>query len=490
LRNPEVDSDTLSSVDRRNTIKKMAALGVVGVSLLTWNSTTTNLFSRALSEAFTQSANPQSAAYYPLYPTGMNGKGYGCNVNDTLNGAIKTYSDAIGMKMVRARGVVGDTYVSQVYPENEYYTTLVLDWVGVQKYSGKTAWTLSDWDNYVTKMFSTRPYVHSWEIFNEPQVPGNRASGSYIAADGTTNGIAKAYYNMCKNAWNINHSMRPKANDQIIALGGAYLYEDWAIKNYYNEGIFSDSPMGMWVQALWNGGGIGPNALAPYCNAISVHGYSNKVNILSAYPVQENGCCPGTQCKYTVGEIWRNMLAFYNSWTKKQIIVTETGLPMSGLTGDNLTNQALFVTEAMNLYSSLSYVDIIYWYNLVGLGYQNSILFDFGLFNSNSPYFRPAATNFSVFSIVSDATVGVLPIIASPRENVKVSLGGWPSDDVVTVTDVGPAGWTNASIRISCGSSGSGSSSYTVPNRAGAGTHKITATDSLGKKATTTLTII
>ena len=103
-------------------------------------------------------------------------------------------------------------------------------------------WTLSDWNASVRDALDIYPYIHEWEIWNEPN---NYQSGYQ-------NNTPLNYFNMIKSAGTIIHSKYP--NDTVVCFGG----EDPNGVQPYSSGF-------EWWQTVWDYGA------SKYCNAVSVH---------------------------------------------------------------------------------------------------------------------------------------------------------------------------------------------------------------------------
>lgn len=205
-------------------------------------------------------------------------------------------------------------------------------------------WTLDQWNASVYNAVADYPEVHTWEIWNEPLIQ------NFVS--GYENGSALDYFNMVKSASQIIKSRDP--NDTIVCFGGPQVFP---FSTFQAEYQFS-------VQ-VWSYGA------SSYCDAVSLHAYSEPYYDLNQ-PVYSSGATLAQEYNYTLG-LMENL-------TRKPIWVTETGIPSDNWTAglnNSLQNQATFLEQDMNLFSSHPFVARVYWFHLFGNGSDG----DFGLLN-------------------------------------------------------------------------------------------------------------
>ncbi len=213
-------------------------------------------------------------------------------------------------------------------------------------------WSLNDWNASVRNAISTYPFIHVWEIYNEPQLP-TYYSGIY-------NGSPYVYYLMLKGAYKIIE--QNNSNDTVLCLGGDNLF----LGNMQGSAYDYE-----WAKSLWS-----YNA-SRYCTAISLHAYSDMLML--------NSYIPGTNM--TMQNEFLMYLNLYENLTQKQIWITESGIPSNNAAGTNglnntLLNQARYLNGSFGLFLSKPYVKAVLWFHLVG-STSNGYSFDYGLFYKN-----------------------------------------------------------------------------------------------------------
>lgn len=227
-------------------------------------------------------------------------------------------------------------------------------------------WTLADWNASVSKAVKEYPYIHYWEIWNQPQF-STYYSGYY-------NGSTENYYAMVKSAYNIIESSN--SSDKLICLGGDNLYTGNEQVDQYDYD---------WAKQFWDYGA------SKYCNYISLHIYTNMQQLSGeAYPGISQ-------------EKWINdTLSAYENLTSEPIMITEIGIPSNdstdpGLGLDNTNaSQAEFLKDSFSLLLSKRYIAGIFWFNLYG-AVKPPYELDYGLFTYNMKP-KPSAYEFEAFS--------------------------------------------------------------------------------------------
>lgn len=214
-------------------------------------------------------------------------------------------------------------------------------------------WTLADWNASVEKAVSMYPWVHVWEVWNEPQIPKYQ--------DGALNASPYSYFLLLRAAYTTIKSVQP--NSTVLCLGGDNIYEGGSgasVQDY------------QWAQQLWGYGA------SRYCDAVSLHAYSAFIYLLNQTPQGSS---------QTVGQIFNQSMAQYEALTGKPIWITETGIP-SGVNQSYAAGlyatparQADYLGQALSSFLAKPYIKGVFWYNLYSTGAPYGI--DFGLFYPN-----------------------------------------------------------------------------------------------------------
>ena len=215
-------------------------------------------------------------------------------------------------------------------------------------------WTLSTWNASVEAALANYPEVHSWEIWNEPQISAYQ--GGFL--NSTYN-----YFLMLKSAYRIIKAHNQ--SDTVVCLGGDNIYTGGPSPSYYDY---------LWAAQVWSYGA------SSYCNAISLHAYTSFTYLMSDMP-------PGSN--QTMGELFSEALSAYENLTGKPIWITEVGIPSNNGAGvpimlnDSEARQALFLQQAYSLFLSKPYVRAVFWFNLEGYVHPPYEI-DFGLLNATT----------------------------------------------------------------------------------------------------------
>ncbi|MGC8538124.1 MAG: glycosyl hydrolase [Candidatus Micrarchaeia archaeon] len=215
-------------------------------------------------------------------------------------------------------------------------------------------WNLTTWNESVRAVVEAYPWIHSWEIWNEPWVP--------TFQKGYINGSAYNYYQITRSAYLIVKSAEPNAT--IVCFGGAPI-GSYSIYQWYSD--------------VW-GYGAGK-----YCNAISIHAYPPTAGPMNQSLVQT----------------WSAWISKYEALTGKPIWITEFGIPSSSnaSVGYSQSNQEEFMVQAFDLFSKYPYIKRVYWYDLWGLS-DGPVGNDFGLLNLSDPVSgKPSLAWYSFLSI-------------------------------------------------------------------------------------------
>jgi hypothetical protein len=223
------------------------------------------------------------------------------------------------------------------------------DYLGILDYAtlpggiGNKNWSLLEWNQSVEKAVESYPWIHTWEIWNEPYLP--------MFQTGYMNGSAYNYYILIKSTAKIIREHEPNAT--IVCFGGAPLGDI----NIFN-----------WYTKVWDYGAY------KYCDAISVHIYNPSPSLLSDSEIAAIN----------------QYLSAYEQLTSKPIWVTEIGMPSSSkIPGYSTLLQKEFMVQSFDMLNNVSYVKRVYWYDLWGL--SNGLLSNnFGLLNLTNPKLEPS----------------------------------------------------------------------------------------------------
>ncbi len=222
-------------------------------------------------------------------------------------------------------------------------------------------WTLSTWNASVSNAVLDYPWVKSWEIYNEPLISE--------FASGYENKSAFDYYNMIKSGYTIIKGVNPNAT--IVCFGGAQTFPFSVMQNEY-----------AFYRQVWAYGA------AKYCDAISLHSY-----ILPYYNLNQS-----LAGNATIEEELNYTLNLYENLTGKPVWITETGLPSNSnyTLGLNFTEQeqASFLNQDMNFFTSYPFVKRIYWFHLDGYASRG---LDYGLLNASTLQPKPSWRAFLCF---------------------------------------------------------------------------------------------
>ncbi len=295
-----------------------------------------------------------------------------------VNGEIMNYSTS---KKIESYGIVWIRYDVKLTPQFDAYITNltqdkfqilgILDYetlgVGINA-SGcikNCNWSLNEWNDSVLAAVKMYPMIHTWEIWNEPQLQRFQS--------GFNNGSVYNYFLMLKSAYSIIKTQN--SSNTVLCLGGDNIFEgNYTYYDYY------------WAKQLWSYGA------SNYCDGISLHAYSGFTLLL-------NQTIPSTNV--TMGELFNYSLQDYENLTKKPIWITETGIP-SGMNssypnyfGASQKKQEIFLNQSFNSFLSEPYVKGIFWFNLYG-NVDEPYDLNFGLFDQNlTP--KPAWSAFNKF---------------------------------------------------------------------------------------------
>ena len=221
-------------------------------------------------------------------------------------------------------------------------------------------WTLNSWNASVETALTEYPEVHSWEIWNEPQI--SQFQGGFL--NGTYN-----YFLMLKSAYRIIKAYNK--SDTVVCLGGDNIYAGGQSPSYYDY---------LWAEQVWSYGA------SSYCDAISLHAYTSFTYIMSDIPSGAN---------QTMGSIFSEALSAYENLTGKPIWITEVGIPSNNGAGvpvalnDSEARQALFLQQSYSLFLSKPYVKAVFWFNLEGYVHPPYEI-DFGLLNATTLAPKPS----------------------------------------------------------------------------------------------------
>jgi len=221
-------------------------------------------------------------------------------------------------------------------------------------------WTLEDWKNAVEEALETYPNITAWEIWNEPEI-------SEFQSGMLDNGSPYGYFLIDREAY--KEIKAKNQNDIVICLGGDNLF----------GGTVQESEEGyLWAAAAWSYG------LGNYCDAISLHAYSMPLLLNS------------TLYNSTVGQQFAYWLGMYENLTKKNIWITETGMPSDSNStyqelGFSPSKQEEFLNQSFSMFLSKPYVKAVFWFNLYGTA-DFPYNLDFGLLYPNMTQKQAFAT--------------------------------------------------------------------------------------------------
>jgi Glycosyl hydrolase catalytic core len=239
-------------------------------------------------------------------------------------------------------------------------------------------WSLANWTSAVSDAVNSYPTIHTWEIWNEPEY----YQSGFLCCSTDIPRMAEDYTRMLQSAYNVIKAHNQ--TDIVLALGGSSISFETG-----DDFAFSFS------KDVWADGA------ANYCDAISIHAYSDFEYLLN----QSLTFVPqGYSQAPTMGQAWSDGLNAYENLTGKPIWITETGIPSNSWTNSNgeiiqstVQSQAEFLTQSFGFLSSKPYVAAIFWFNLEGIS-DPPFNRDFGLLNMTTLEPKPAMVAFQDFA--------------------------------------------------------------------------------------------
>jgi len=189
--------------------------------------------------------------------------------------------------------------------------------------------------------------VHSWEILNEYLSNINTNGQSFW------NGSIVNYAYMVRDASTIIKSTAGHQNDTLVCFGGSAVIG--GNTHFARDNFNAAAELFQAANTL----GIGSR----YCDAISLHTYTNAGGLLSS---ARPGQVPATYAGNVME--WFGM---YENLTLKPIWVTEFGI-QNGQGGQiscsscTMGNQLILMNQSLSLYSNLTYVKNVWWFTGAG----------------------------------------------------------------------------------------------------------------------------
>jgi hypothetical protein len=208
-------------------------LGVTFALLLAYSSSTTAFFSyssASTSSSFALGVNHADSQGNPFLATVHNQ----FNIHWTRTGV----SSSTSWKSSVYNVLVADGYNILGVIDGK---TLGFAQVNGKWHSGSTSWQLSDWDYAVTLAVKTYPNIHTWEVWNEPEVPAYE--NGYLCCRTNENELAQHYFYMLRDAYKIIHSLAP--GDKVLGPS----------VTIYTYGTVIDSYSLSLTQMIWKMGG-------------------------------------------------------------------------------------------------------------------------------------------------------------------------------------------------------------------------------------------
>lgn len=242
-------------------------------------------------------------------------------------------------------------------------------------------WNLSDWEGNVSLAVNDYPFIHIWEIWNEPAGFHSGSLNGNLWESNLTS-YSYNYYLMLRGAYGIIKGHN--SSDIVLAFGGL------STCCYYLAG--SPTYEEQFASLVWGYGA------AKYCDGISLHAYSKNTYLLSSVPTSGTG---PTQKTATVQTIWQSILGYYEQLSGKPVWITETGIPENNGTNlsldDNLQKQATFLNQSFTFLLSLPYVKAVLWFDFWRLNPGSGNL-DYSLVDPATEQLRPSYPIFLKFA--------------------------------------------------------------------------------------------
>jgi hypothetical protein len=236
--------------------------------------------------------------------------------------------------------------------------------IGILGVSGlRPAWGLQEWTESVANRLKLFPYIHTWEIMNEPYT----AQGGLGLLGNPP--IPHNYLQMLKSAYVTIKSLRP--NDEVIGLGGVPANTD------------KGSAFDIFYRLLFSLG------ITQYCDAISIHAYSGFYYLLDEPIYSMN--------KITWHSVWEKAWQTLTSLIgDKPIYVDETGLVGTAFPGTrnypptiaspSEQRQDQFMRESFEFWRSKPNVVEVDWWNLFESGTSDVGQGDYGIYTIDRAY--------------------------------------------------------------------------------------------------------